>query len=142
MKIDVSSIIVEKLSHNRGPDPLNPDNRIVPDYGVTAFLTGDVLAVVLTFRTQNTYCCMESSCHLSLPPNGKRWERLRSDLDILGVIPPPRLKFRLSCVVEEGAMFFDFSQPDFVRPCWYAFKPAIAQEYQLSTLEASNSGNT
>ena len=31
MEIDVTSIIVEKLSRNRGPDPLNPDNRIVPD---------------------------------------------------------------------------------------------------------------
>ncbi len=60
MEIDVTSIIVEKLSRNRGPDPLNPDNRIVPDSE---------------------------------------------------------------------------------RPCWYAFKPARAQEYQISTIEAFSSGN-
>src|SRR5262245_26903435 len=97
------------LARNRGPDPLNPDRRRAPDYGVAASLEGNTLAVVLTFRRGAAYCCMEWGCHLPLY-KGRRWDQLHRTLGAHGVTAPPRLELRLSCVVE-GAVFFDLFKP-------------------------------
>jgi hypothetical protein len=71
MTIDVTAVLQELLANNRGPDPLNPDSRQPPKYGVSASLDGSVLAVVLTFQKDCAYCCMEWGCHLALY-DGKR----------------------------------------------------------------------
>ncbi len=137
MAVDVTPVLAELLARNRGPDPLNPESRRPPDYGVAASLEGNVLAVVLTFRRGAAYCCMECRCHLPLF-NGKRWDDLRRTLAAHGVAVPPRLELRLSCVVEEGAIFFDPFKPDPTRRRWYAFMPAMAHDYQVSATEADS----
>jgi hypothetical protein len=91
--------------------------------------------MVLTFRSGAAYCCMEWGCHLVLT-SGKRWHTLRRALAAHGVAAPSRLVLRLTCVVQEGAVFFDISRSDPIRPGWYAFTPVIAQRYHASALEA------
>src|SRR5207249_3237120 len=76
LAIDVTTILAGLLARNRGPDPLHPDRRQPPNYGVAASLEGNVLSMVLTFRKGSAYCCMEWGCHLPLT-NGKRWDGLR-----------------------------------------------------------------
>jgi hypothetical protein len=137
--IDITQILAELLSHNRGRDPLNPDGRQPPDYGVAATLEGSTLDMVLTFRSGAAYCCMEWGCHLGLTPHGQRWHALRRALAAHGVAAPPRLKLQLTCVVEEGAVFFDLFRPDPKRRGWYAFAPVAAHRYQVSTAEATSS---
>jgi hypothetical protein len=133
--VDVTAALAELLARNRGPDPLNPDQRRAPDYGVAASLEGNTLAVVLTFRREAAYCCMEWGCHLALF-DGKRWDALRRALAAHGVMTPPRLELQLSCVVEEGAVFFDLFKPDPTRRGWYAFESVAAYHYQVSAVEA------
>jgi hypothetical protein len=135
--LDVTAILAELLARNRGPDPLDPDRRRAPDYGVTASLEGNTLSVALTFRSGAAYCCMEWGCHLALT-NGKRWDGLRRALAAHGVTAPLRLELRLSCVVEERAVFFDLSKPDPTRRGWYAFKAVAAHCYEASTVEAGS----
>jgi hypothetical protein len=66
--------------------------------------------MVLTFRRGAAYCCMEWGCHLPLF-NGKRWDRLRGALAAYAVPAPTQLKLRLTCVIEERAIFFDPFRP-------------------------------
>jgi hypothetical protein len=134
--VDITAILAELLSRNRGPDPLNPGGRRAANYGVAAALDRDTLAVVLTFRKGAAYCCMEWGCHLGLF-DGKRWDGLRRALAAHGVPAPARLELRLSCVVEEGALFPDPFRPDPARRGSYAFRPAAAYHYQVSTFEAA-----
>jgi hypothetical protein len=133
--IDVSRILAEYQSRNRGPDPSDPDLRRRPDYGVAASLSDRVLEVVLTFRRGCTYCCYERGCHLDLM-NGKRWSWLRQLLDAAGIVAPPQLELRFNGVIEEGAEFFDFARPDPTRRGWYAFAPAAAYGYEATAMEA------
>jgi hypothetical protein len=134
---DVTPVLAGLLAGNDSPDPLNPGQRRRSDYGVSARLDGNMLDVVLTFRRAAAYCCYEWGCHLALTHGqGKRWDRLRRALAAHGVAAPARLELRLSCVVEEGAMFFDFSKPDPTRRGWYAFGPAQAHHYQARMVEA------
>jgi hypothetical protein len=135
--VDVMAILAELLARNRGPDPLDADRRRVPDYGVTASLEGKTLAMTLTFRKGAAYCCTQWGCHLGLI-DGKRWDALRRGLAAHGVPAPPRLELQLSCVVEEGAVFFDFFRPDPTRRGWYAFEPIAARQYQASAVEAES----
>jgi hypothetical protein len=135
--VDVTAILAELLARNRGPDPLDPETRRPPDYGVAASLEGDTLSVVLTFRKGAAYCCMEWGCHLALT-DGKRWDGLRRALTAQGVPSPSRLELRLSCVVEEGAVFFNPFRPDPTRRAWYAFEPVAAHHYQVSAVEAAS----
>ena len=140
MENDVTSAVVDLLSRNRGPDPLNPGSHIRPNYGVNAILDEDVLRVELTFRAGAAYCCMEWGCHLPLHKT-RRWDTLRRELTALGIAVPPRLRLQLSCVVETGARFFDPSRPDPTRRGWYAFASRNAYEYQVSTVEAPEAGD-
>jgi hypothetical protein len=78
---------------------------------------------------------MEWGCHLALT-NGKRWEGLRLALASHGIVAPAQLKLQLSCVIEEGAVFFNLFRPDPTRRNWYAFEPAAAQHYDVSAHEA------
>ena len=135
--MDVTSAVSEMMSRNRRPDPLSPDERTSSNYGITAALEGDNLSIVLTFLAGSAYCCMEWGCHLGLF-EGKRWDIFRHQLTHHGVDAPPTLKLQLSCVIEAGAMFFDFSRPDPKRRGWYAFKPAADYKYQLVTVEATS----
>jgi hypothetical protein len=133
----VTSILADLLAWNREPDPRNPDRRQPPDYGESASLEGNLLAVVLTFRSGATYCCTEWGCHLALT-DGKRWDGLRRALAARGLFLPPRLEVRLSCVVEEGTVCFDLVRPDPTRRGWYAFAPVAAHRYQTSAVEAES----
>src|SRR5687768_6961128 len=126
--VDVTPVLSELLALNRGPDPLNPDLRRRPDYGVSAALEADTLDVVLTFRSGSAYCCYEPGCHVDLL-DGQRWDALRRALAAHGVAVPPRLELHLTCVVEEGAVFFDFAKPDATRRGWYAFRRFAAYRF-------------
>jgi hypothetical protein len=137
--VDVTPIVAEHLADNRGPDPADPTRRQRPDYGVVACLAGDVLDVVLTFRGGSAYCCYEPGCHLPLL-DGKRWDGLRRRLATAGVTTPPRMVLRLTGVVEEGALFFDFSRPDPSHRGWYAFAPVAARCLTQSAVEALPGG--
>jgi hypothetical protein len=117
---------------------MDPDTRHSPDYGVSASLDASILDVVLTFRSGAAYCCMEPACHLALA-RGKGWEALRSALSALDVDLPVHLELRLVCVVEDGALFFDFSQPDPARRGRYAFKPAVARKFHVTANERNRS---
>jgi hypothetical protein len=134
MAVDVTSTLVKMLARNRGPNPLNPGTPLPPDYGVTASLEGNTLAMVLTFRSGSSYCCMEWGCHLPFP-GSKRWDSLRMALDADEIPAPPKLELRLSCVVEDGAVFFDPLKPDPTRWGWYALRPVPALHYQISATE-------
>lgn len=137
MAVDVTLILKRLLAANRGPDPTDPARRQSPDYGVAASLEADVLDVVLTFKKDRAYCCMEWGCHLSLH-DGKRWNKLREEIADAGAIAPSRLRLHLSCKIEEGALFFDFTKPDRRMRGWYAFAPRAAQEYEVAAVEAGN----
>jgi len=132
---DITAVLAELLTGNRSPDPANPDCRRQAQYGVLASLKGSVLAVTLTFRRDCVYCCHEWGCHLGLFGD-KRWHGLRTALAAHGIAPPPRLELRLECVVEEGAVFFNFSRPDSSRRGWYAFAPVLAHRYEAVSAEA------
>ena len=136
MAVDVTNIMAGLLARNRGPDPLNPDTRRQPDYGVSASLEENALSVVLTFRRGAAYCCMEWGCHLALT-DGRRWDGLRGALASHGISVPARLQLRLSCVIEEGAVFFNLFRPDPTRRNWYAFEPVASYHYEVSAVEPS-----
>jgi hypothetical protein len=133
--IDITPILAELIARNRGPDPLNPNVRRAPDYGVAATLEGSTLDMVLTFRSGAAYCCYEWGCHLGLF-DGKRWHGLRRALAAHGVAAPPRLELQLVCDVEDGAVFFDMSKPDKTRRGWYGFAPVATRNYQRTASEA------
>jgi hypothetical protein len=134
---DVTLVLNDLLAANRGPEPSNPNALQPPDYGVVASLEDGVLDVVLTFKENRAYCCMEWGCHLALC-DGKRWDKLRHSLVEFGIVPPKRLSLKLTCKVEEGATFFDFSEPDPSRMGRYAFAPAAAGQYEVVALEAGS----
>jgi hypothetical protein len=136
--VDVTLVLSELLARNRGPDPLNPDRWQPPDYGVSASLEAGTLEMMLTFRSGVTYCCYEPGCHLGLV-DGKQWDVLRRVLAAHGIAAPRSLELRLTCVVEEGAVFFDLAKPDATRRGWYAFQPATAHRWQVFAAEAGRS---
>lgn len=132
---DLTTIIAEYLARNRGLDPDDPDHRQTPDYGIAAKLDGAVLEIALTFRRGAAYCCVEWDCHVGLR-RGKRWTNLRRQLDDAGIAVAPRLELHGICMIEEGAIFFDFSKPDPDRRGWYGFAPvAMAWAYDIKYLE-------
>jgi len=137
--IDMTGIFAEYLAGNRGPNPADPQRRQTPNYGVVATLAGDTLEVELTFRSGTAFCCYEWGCHLSLI-DGKRWDGFRRLLAVYGIVPPPRIELRWTCVIEEGAIFFDFFKPDLTRRGWYAFAPVAAQRCQGTAIEAPSPG--
>jgi hypothetical protein len=133
--VDVTPVLVEFLDGNRGPDPGDPERRRLPNYGVVATLSGGVLEVELTFRSGSAYCCSEWRCHLALT-DGKRWDRLRQLLAAYGIAAPPPPQLNVACVVEDGAVFFDFARPDRGRRGWYGFASVAASRYQAAATEA------
>jgi hypothetical protein len=137
MTLDVTHVLEEMLARNRGPNPVDPDASQPPKYRVSASLEDNILDVVLTFQKDSVYCCMEWGCHLSLF-DGKRWVNLRQALAAHDVVAPPSLQLRLSCVIEDGAVFFDYSKPDPTKKGWYAFAPVAMQKYQVSSGEAGS----
>jgi hypothetical protein len=136
MTIDLTPIFSEHLAGNRGPDPADPNGRQQPNYGVRASLTGNTISLFLTFRAGSAYCCYESGCHLALAPD-KRWHALRSRLEMADIPAPRQMEIRCTGVIEDGALFFDFSRPDPVRKGRYAFVPVAASRYETILTEAS-----
>jgi hypothetical protein len=134
--IDVSSIVADYLADSRGPIPDDPEHRKRPDSGIVAKLTDRVLEIELTFRSGSAYCCYEWGCHVALR-DGQRWDGLRRQLAAHNIAAPPRMELRLTCVIEEGAIFFDFAKPDPKRRGWYAFAPVAARCYQVTAIEAA-----
>lgn len=137
MPIDVTLILNELLAANRGPNPHDHETRRSSDYGVVASLEEDALDVVLTFKKDCAYCCMEWDCHLALC-DGERWDKLRHSLFESGIVAPRRLRLALCSKVQEDAVFFDFSKPDPSRRGWYAFAPVAAHEYTVDAVEADS----
>ena len=137
MPVDVTLILKDLLAANRGPDPTDPETRQSPEYGVAASLEGNVLDVVLTFKKDRAYCCMEWGCHLALL-DGKQWDKLRHLLSESAMVAPKSLRLQLSCKIEEGAVFFVLSKPDPSRRGWYAFAPVAAHEYKVVAVEAGS----
>lgn len=81
---------------------------------------------------------MEWGCHL----DGRLWQTLHESLEAFGAVVPPNLRLQIHCIIEEGAVFFDFAQPDPSRRGWYAFSTAAAYDYkvveQLKLVEMAN----
>jgi hypothetical protein len=123
------------MARNLGPDPNYPDARRQPDYGVAASLEGDTLTVLLTFRRDEAYCCIEWGCHLALH-EGQRWDPLRQSFAACCMPAPEQLRLKYTCVIEEGSIFFDFGRPDVTRRGWFAFKEATGSRYEASAVEA------
>jgi hypothetical protein len=136
MTIDVTSIFADYLAGNRGPDPNDPEHRQKPNYGVIAKLADHVLEVELTFRRGSAYCCYEWGCHIALRDR-LHWDDFRSRLAAHNIAVPPRMELLLTCVIEEGAIFFDFGKPDPKRRGWYPFAPAAAHRYHARAAEAA-----
>lgn len=136
MTVDITSIFADHLAGNRGPDPNDPEHRQRPNYGIIAKMASHVLEVELTFRRDSVYCCSEWGCHVPLR-DGQHWGALRRRLAAHNIVVPPRMELLLTCVIEEGAIFFDFGKSDPTRRGWYAFAPAAAHRYQIRVVEAA-----
>lgn len=136
MAIDISAVITALLAKNRGPDPYNPDVRQPPDYGIAATFDDGSIDLTFTFRSGSAYCCQEWGCHLGFTL-GERWVKLREALSSRSIPVPDRLTLRLRCIVEDGALFFDFSRPDPGRRGWYAFAAVPPTHYEVSVVEGA-----
>jgi hypothetical protein len=123
MPIDLTDVIVRVLAQNRSPDPKRLGEKIPSHYGIAASLQGDIVRVDLRFVNHLAYCCMEPMCHLPMR-EGKRWRSLREAMAESGLQPPDRLRMELRVVVEEGALFFDWTLPIPGRIGWYRLKAA------------------
>ena len=110
------------LANNQGPHRTDPEQRIAPDYGVSATLHQNELRLTITLRTGSHYCCLQPGCHLPLARN-RRWTRLRTQLEKHGISPPARLQAQLTWVIEDGALTFDFSKPHATQHGYYEFTP-------------------
>jgi hypothetical protein len=117
------------------PDPTDPEQRLPGNYGVVARLEGGVLQLELTFRSGVHYCCFEHGCHHFMTAS-RRWDLLRADLARQDLPLPSRLELRIEVIIEEGALFFDWRQPDPHRRGWYGFAPEEAGRYRDTVLEA------
>jgi hypothetical protein len=136
MRQDVTATLQELLSTNRGLTLKDGAARVPTEYSVTCFLADDVVEMTLTFLRGRTYCCMESGCHLRLL-DGTRWTGLRNALEAAGTVPPSRLHLRLTVVVEDGALFFDFAKPEPGPPGRYSFARSGAHRYEVDAEEAA-----
>lgn len=134
MAVDITPIFAAYFARNAGPVLGDPDARQVPDYGLAASLDGVLVTLTLAFRAGSAYCCDEWGCHLKLQ-EGMRWEWLRQELAVRGLVSSERLELRLAAVIEAGARFFDWSRPDPMRRCWYEFAPAEARRYEVVVSE-------
>ncbi|QDV32447.1 hypothetical protein [Tautonia plasticadhaerens] len=134
MRVDISGCLAAYLAGNRGLVPGAPDASRPADYGVSAILDGGVIRLTLTFRAGSAYCCRQPGCHLDIPEDG-RWGRLRRALSADGLAPTSRLTIRLTILVEDGALFFDFSRPDPGCRGRYAFAPATGSKIEAVLVE-------
>jgi hypothetical protein len=129
----ITGVFSEWLSHNRGSSLSDQRKRIRPEYGLSARLTGELITLKFTFRRERAYCCMEWSCHFHCF-DGQRWTGLRRAFARAGLEPPARLMLYLVCVVEEGAIFQDFSRPRAALG-QYEWRRSWAYAYELVTRE-------
>ena len=49
---------------------------------------------------------------------------------------PLQMEIRCTGVIEDDAIFFDFSRPDPARKGRYAFAPVVASRYETTLMEA------
>lgn len=138
MKTDISDVLAALLADNRGLDPNHPEVRQLPNHGIAATIETDLIDLVLTFRRGTAYCCMEWACHLGFV-RGERWVKLRRALTVRNITVPDQLNLHLQCIIEEGAMFHDFSRPDPTRRGVYALISSEAFCYELSVAESTAS---
>lgn len=137
--IDISTIFAAQLARNRSPVPGDPDTRVPAEYGIEATLSGMVIDIRLTFLSGRAYCCIEPGCHLDLPPTSK-WPQTRDRLAAAGiVVPDGLLKANVHGLIEEGALFFDFSRPiELNRPGrFYHFQPHSSYQYDAKREEGT-----
>ncbi len=136
LTIDATMLVERFISGNRGADPLLPEERVLPNYGIKAFFDGSTIELQFVFKQGYHYCCDEFDCHLSLF-EGARWNKLRevfeeSDLEI-----PSRIRIKGECVIEAGSLFYDLSKPSRNGVCEYEYGPVVAGKYSFDVLEAS-----
>jgi hypothetical protein len=134
MPIDVTHVSAGVFARSRGPDQSQPGAQIPVRYGIKATMDGKILEVELTFLCKSVYCCYEHCCHLPLF-TGNRWDRLRQEFSDHGVAVEDQLELRLTCIIQDGAVFFDFSKPDPNRRGWYGFKAEDAYQYRVTEYE-------
>lgn len=109
---DVSEVFLSYLASNRGPDLDGNERTTTPEYGVSATLASNgVIDLTWTFRSGRPYCCDGWHCHLGLF-DGERWTRLRQVATSQNVELPPLLTIHGTFIIEEGALFYDLSQPE------------------------------
>jgi hypothetical protein len=109
---DVSEVFRSYLKSNLGPDLDGNESAAVPDYGISATVNAKgVVDVVLTFKRGCPYCCAYCQCHFGLF-DGDRWVRLRAVATSQDVELAALLSLRIKVIVEEGALFYDTSQPE------------------------------
>jgi hypothetical protein len=129
---DISTYICEMLSTNRVLD----SEQSLPEYGITAEIEGATISLVFTFLSGKAYCCEIWGCHLSLHP-GTRWDELRRILTTHGIALPEQLDLSIRVVVEEGALFFEFVNPNPPRQgLEYPLAPVAASSYDDFSVEA------
>jgi hypothetical protein len=121
MEFDLTVVLAEWLSRNRGPDPESPGVRTRPGYVVSGSLEDDLLRVRLTFPAGRAFCCFEPGCHLALH-DGTRWGSLRDALSQGGCHPPDRLRLFMEAFVESGSKSLDPTTHDEGVPGVLAFR--------------------
>jgi hypothetical protein len=132
---DITAALASYLSTNLGPDPLRPGHPLPSSYGAIGTIDGERVTIMLTFRADAAYCCMEWGCHLALHAS-QRWQRFRAALQANGIAAPERLELALTVVVEPGAQFFDPFRPVRDHRGAYELQPASAHRNEYSTTEA------
>ena len=136
MVLDVTPAFAAYLARNLGPNPMAPDERQTPDYGVSSAIDGGLVHLDLTFRSGSAYCCTEWGCHLNLR-EGKTWDRKRQEHAKQGIAALERIELRLTVHVEHGALFFDWLRPEPSRPGWFAFATAATSRYDVAIAEGA-----
>lgn len=112
MVTDVSGVFQRYLTGRRSSTSSGNEQAAVPRYGAEATLQSNgVIDLTLTFKSGQSYCCPDWKCHLWLF-DGYRWGQLRRAAEAERVALPALLSFRITAIIEEGALFYDTSQPE------------------------------
>lgn len=137
MPVDISQLFQARLARNKGLVPGQPDAECPATYGVSATMDGSEISLTLTFLAGIAYCCMEWHCHTGLSSH-KRWDWIRQHFS-RSDFSPERLSIKLTVVIEDGAMFFDFSRPRYdIKHGWYEFAPHCSRQYSLILAEGAD----
>jgi hypothetical protein len=131
MVADISEVFRSYLTTSLGPDLDGNERAAAPDYGISATLaTNGAVNLTLTFKSGRPYCCDGWKCHLWLF-TGERWTDLRKEASSQQVELPALLSLLCTVIIEEGALFYDLSQPESEQPAGRRFT-ATDSRYEYS----------